>query len=191
MKTALLIIDIQNDYFSGGKMELEKPLDASSNAAKMLQWFRERGLPVFHIQHISERPGATFFLPGDRGADIHPSVAPREGETVVVKHYPNSFRETRLAESLRELQVNRVVVCGMMTHMCVDATVRAAADLGFDVIVLPDACATRALAFDKVSVPADHVQAAFIAALTTYGRAMTAQEAASMLAATPDGASAR
>lgn len=186
MTTALLAIDIQNDYFPGGKMELERPLQASHNAASMLAWFREVRMPLFHIQHISERPGATFFLPGERGVDIHPSMAPREGETVVVKHYPNSFRDTRLAELLRGLQVKRVVVCGMMTHMCVDATARAAADFGFQVIVLSDACATRALAFDNVNVPADHVHAAFMAALKTYGQVMTAQEAIAVLAATAD-----
>lgn len=183
MKTALLVIDIQKDYFPGGKMELEKPLEAAKKAYAILQCFREHGGRHVHIQHISKNPNATFFIPGDRGTDIHDSAAHFEGEPIVYKHYPNAFRETTLLELLQSWGVERVVICGMMTHLCVDATARAAADLGFQVIVAADACATRALQFGEVTVPAAQVHAAFLAALQSYGKVMTAEDVLSFLGA--------
>ena len=181
MNTALLLIDIQKDYFPGGKMELVEPLAAAKKAYALLQCFREHGGHHIHIQHISKNPKATFFISGDRGTDIHDSVAHFEGEPIVYKHHPNSFRETTLLETLREWQVERVVICGMMTHMCVDATVRAAADLGFEVILVSDACATRDLEFEAVQVPAAQVQAAFLAALKSYASVLTIEQAISRL----------
>jgi nicotinamidase-related amidase len=90
---------------------------------------------------------------------------PLEGETVISKNFPNSFRDTPLLEYLRERQITRLVIAGMMTQMCIDTTVRAAADLGFECLLAHDACATRALSFGGVTVPAESVQAAFLAAL--------------------------
>lgn len=182
MKTALLVIDIQKDYFPGGKMPLENPEAAARNAYTLLQCFREHGGRHVHIQHVSIHPGATFFLPGDRGTDIHDLAAHFEGEPLVQKHSPNSFRETNLLDLLRGWGVERVVVCGMMTHLCIDATARAAADLGFKVIVAADACATRALTFDGQTVPAQQVQAAFLAALQSYGRVLTVEQIITQLA---------
>ncbi len=183
MKTALLLIDIQNDYFPGGKMELEGAQQAARRAAALLQCFREHGGRHIHIQHESIRPGATFFLRGTEGIAIHDSVAHFEGEPLVVKHYPNSFRETNLLQMLHDWQIERLVICGMMTHMCVDATVRAATDFGFQVIVAADACATRALTYGQVTVPAAHVQAAFLAAFKSYGQVLTVEEIISALGA--------
>jgi nicotinamidase-related amidase len=176
MKTALLLIDIQNDYFPGGKMELVEPLAAAKKAYGLLQCFREHKGQHVHIQHVSVRPGATFFLPGDRGTDIHDSVAHFEGEPLVQKHYPNSFRETNLLELLKGWDIQRVIITGMMTHMCVDATARAAADLGFQVVIAEDACATRDLKYGNTIVPSDHVHKAFLAALKSYGQVMTAEQ---------------
>jgi len=183
MNTALLVIDIQNDYFPGGKMELEGALGASKKAGALLQCFREHGGHHIHIQHESRKPAATFFIPGTDGIRIHDLVAHYEGEPIVHKQFPNSFRETDLLEQLRNWETERVVICGMMTHMCVDATVRAAADLGFQVIVVEDACATRALTYGDTTVPAAHVQAAFLAALKSYGTLMTTEELISRLGA--------
>src|SRR5512134_1827243 len=120
MKPALLIIDIQNDYFPGGAMALVGSPDAGAQAGTLLQAFRRKGLPVVHIQHLSVRPGATFFLPNTPGAEIHPSVAPRAGEAVFQKNFPNSFRGTPLLEHLRTLDIQQLVIAGMMTQMCVD-----------------------------------------------------------------------
>ena len=184
MKSALLLIDIQNDYFRGGKMELVNPAEAARNARELLQCFREHGQYHVHIQHVSTREGATFLLPSDRGTDIHDSVAHFEGEPLVVKHYPNAFRETLLLDLLRQQAIERVVVTGMMTHMCVDATARAAADLGFQVIVVEDACATRDLKYGGTTISAEHVHKAFLAALKSYGEVMSSEQVIVRLAAT-------
>ena len=103
MTAALLIIDIQNDYFPGGASALVGPEEAAKQAAKLIAAFRKKGQPVIHMQHLSVRPGATFFVPGTKGADIHESVKPLAGETVLQKNFPNCFRETRLLEQTAEL----------------------------------------------------------------------------------------
>jgi nicotinamidase-related amidase len=165
MNQALLLIDIQNDYFPDGAMELAGSSEAGVQAARLLQAYRQKSLPIIHIQHISTRKGATFFLPNTKGVQFHESVTPAEGETVFQKNYPNSFRETRLFEHLREHRVSQLVIAGMMTHMCIDTTTRAAADLGFQCVLAHDACATRALSFGGATVSAENVQTAFLAAL--------------------------
>lgn len=176
--TALLIVDLQNDYFPGGAMELEGAEAAAGNAAAALAAFRRRGWPVLHVRHVSVRPGATFFLPGTKGAEIHAMVAPAAGEAVIEKNYPNSFRNTDLQQRLARADVRQLVVAGMMTQMCVDATVRMATDLGYQVTLLADACATRAQSFGGESVPARQVQTAFLAALNgLYAKVLPTTEA--------------
>jgi nicotinamidase-related amidase len=177
MKVALLLIDIQNDYFPGGRMELEGSAEAGSQAKKLLAFFREKKLPIIHIQHLSIRPGSTFFLPGTDGVKVNDSVAPLPNETVVQKNFPNSFRNTVLLDLLKKEGVTHVVIAGMMTHMCVDATTRAAFDNGFECWVVRDACATRSLKFGDKSIPADHVHGAFLAALgSVYARVVSVDE---------------
>jgi nicotinamidase-related amidase len=177
MTQALLLVDIQNDYFPGGAMELVGSPEAVIQAAALLQAFRRAARPVVHIQHVATRPGATFFLPGTSGAEIHSGVAPLPDEAVFQKHFPNSFRETPLLEHLRGLGVTQLVVAGMMTHMCIDTTVRAAFDLGFQCLLAGDACATRDLARSGATVPAAQVQAAFLAALDgTFAKVLSAGE---------------
>jgi nicotinamidase-related amidase len=166
--TALVIIDIQNDYFPGGAMELEGAEAAAAKAAQALRSFRDKKQPVFHVRHLSTRPGSTFFLPGTKGQEIHASVAPQGNETVVEKNFPNSFRATKLEEGLKGLGVKNLVVAGMMTHMCVDASVRHAADLGYKITLLGDACATRAQKIAGETVPARQVHLAFLAALNGF-----------------------
>jgi nicotinamidase-related amidase len=183
MKTALLIIDIQKDYFPGGKFPLVNPLEAAKKAYMILQCFREHGGHHVHIQHISQEPDATFFIKGDEGSDIHDSIAHFEGEPIVYKHEVNSFLNTNLLELLKSWGTERVVITGMMSHMCVDSTARAAADLGFKVIVAEDACATRDLEFGDTVVPADHVHKAYMAALEWYGQVMKSDEVIALLAA--------
>jgi nicotinamidase-related amidase len=177
MKTALLIVDIQNDYFPEGKMELEGGVEASLRAKVLLDLFRVEKLPVVFIQHISIQKGASFLLPDTEGILIHENVRPLPGETVIRKHYPNSFRETGLFDHLKKEQIGRLLVCGMMTNMCIDATVRAAFDCGFACVVVHDACATRPLKFKDTIIPASHVHGAFIAALgSVYARVMSTSE---------------
>lgn len=177
MTTALLLIDIQNDYFPGGRMELVGSDAASAKARLLLEHFRAAKMPVVHVRHEAVDPGATFFLPGTAGAEIRAAVKPLPGETVITKHFPNAFLKTPLAERLRALGVKRLVVAGMMTHMCVDASVRAAADQDFECLLASDACATRDLKWAGKTVPAAAVQGAFLAALGgTYAEVKTAGE---------------
>ena len=166
MSAGLILVDIQNDYFEGGRMELVGMESAAGNAAKVLWKFRSAGAPVFHVRHISKRPGATFFLPGTMGAEIHEGVMPQDGEPVVEKHYPNAFRETKLLEMLRRAQLSSVVLCGAMSHMCIDATARAAFDHGFRCILVDDACATRNVSHRGRVVAAEDVHVAFMGALS-------------------------
>ena len=165
MKRALLLVDIQNDYFTGGAMQLVGMEAAAGKASALLHFFRDRSEPVFHVRHISKRPGSTFFLPGTKGAEIHPAVEPLPGEAVVTKVFPNGFRGTDLQDLLKKEGVGHLVICGAMSHMCIDATARAAFDLGFRCTVVEDACATRNLSFRGESVPAWAVHGAFMAAL--------------------------
>jgi nicotinamidase-related amidase len=165
MSTALIIVDIQNDYFPGGRMTLQGIDRAAENAAKLLEHFRSTGRPTFHIQHTWDDPSAPFFVAGTPGAEIHESVAPRPGESVVVKHFPNSFRESPLLEELRRIGADRLTICGAMSHMCIDATTRAAADFGFNCTVAHDACATRDVEFQGTTVQSDDVHAAYMSAL--------------------------
>lgn len=166
--TALILVDIQNDYFPGGKFELEGADAATKKAAKVLAEFRSRQMTVIHVHHEDIKEVAGFFLPGSEGAKTHVSVAPADKEKVIIKHFPNSFLKTDLEQELRSLGVERVVIAGMMTFMCIDATSRAASDLGFEVVVLHDACAAKSLEFDGVEVSAPEVHAASLAALQMF-----------------------
>lgn len=165
MSTALVLIDIQNDYFPGGTMELAGTHAAADKAAQLLAAFRAKGLQVVHIQHIATRPGATFFLPDTPGAEIHRSVQPVAGESVFTKHFPNAFRDTPLLDYLRLHAIQQLVFVGNMTHLCIDTSVRAAADMGFACSLAHDACATKALAFNGVEVSAAQVHASYLAGL--------------------------
>jgi nicotinamidase-related amidase len=176
LATALLLIDIQNDYFPGGKVELDGSCEASGNAGNLLQKFRELGAPCIHIQHVSSRPGAMFFLPDTDGVKFHPDVTPQAGELIFHKHFSNSFRETGLADHLRQTGIKRLVIAGMMTHMCVDSSVRAAADLGFECILAHDACATKALKFNDQVIAAHNVHLSFLAALGHFARVLPSHE---------------
>lgn len=165
MTTGLILIDIQNDYFAKGKMELVGINTASANMSALLALFRKNQWPTFHIQHISEHEGATFFLPDTKGVELHESISPLAGETIIQKNFPNSFRDTALQTALKQSQVEKLVICGAMSHMCVDATTRAAADLGYPCVVVHDACATKELEFEGDQVSAKKVHSSFMAAL--------------------------
>jgi len=155
--TALVIIDVQDFYYPGGDLPLVQPEAASANAARLLARFRANGWPVVHVRHDHE-PGGT----------IHADVAPREGELVVTKRQVNAFRDTDLQTQLQDRGVEALVLCGMQTHMCLEAAVRAAADLGYRCTVVGDACATRDLTEGDRTVAAADVHAATLATLRAY-----------------------
>ncbi|MDH3692926.1 MAG: cysteine hydrolase [Gammaproteobacteria bacterium] len=177
MKTGLLLVDIQNDYFPGGRMELVSMDAAAKRSARILNAFRDASAPIYHVQHLSAHQGATFFIPQTEGVEINELVKPDKEEKLIQKHFPSAFRETSLSQVVEADDIEELVICGAMSHMCIDATTRAAFDLGFKCVVVEDACATRDLTFHDRTVAAADVHAAFMAALSSpYAKVISAEE---------------
>ncbi len=173
-KSALILIDIQNDYFEGGRWPVDKMQGTAENAARLLDRARINGETIVHVRHEIPSDEAPFFRPGTPGAEIHPTVTPKGGEPVILKHKPNSFLETSLRQDLEAAGITDVVICGAMSQMCIDATARAAADFGYSVTVVEDACGAKEQVFNDLEVPAPQVHAAFMAALgMTYARVIS------------------
>ena len=176
-ETALVVIDIQQFYFEGGLVPLTGSVEAAAQARKVLDAFRARALPVVHVRHVPKSVAIVDGEPADPQYRIRPEVQPAAGEKIISKRFANSFRETDLLDTLRQKGITRIVIAGMQTHMCVEAASRAATDLGFDVVVVHDACATRPLEFGGRAVPADMVHAGALAAIKgTYGRVVSVAE---------------
>ncbi|WP_082383945.1 cysteine hydrolase family protein [Chryseobacterium sp. ERMR1:04] len=167
--TALLIIDVQNDYFKGGKMTLVGAEEAGKKTQQVLAYFRKNNLPIINIKHIATNEGADFFLPDTKGAEINSVVEPKSGEKVIVKHYPNSFRDTELLEYLQSKGIKNLVITGMMTDVCVESTTRAAFDLGFSNTIISDATATRDRELFGKVVKAEEIQRSFLAGISRLG----------------------
>lgn len=173
-KSALILIDIQNDYFPGGKWELHQIEQSSKNAARLLDQARTAGQMVVHVHHEFQIDNPPFFAPGTPGAEIHPSVQPLTGEHKVLKHHVNAFRETNLQSLLEEHGVTEVTIAGDMSHMCIDAAARNAADLGLNVTVVEDACSSRDLEFNGDVISAENVHKAYMSALSfAYANVVT------------------
>ena len=164
-KRAIIVVDLQNEYLATGKLPLVGIDTALANATRVIAAARAKGELVIHVRHEMAQAGAPVFVPGSDGVQIIPAVAPVEGESVVLKNYPNSFRDTNLKQLLDAQGIKELVVMGAMSHMCIEATSRAAADLGYPVTVVHDACATMNLEFEGTVVPAAQVHAAAMAAL--------------------------
>jgi nicotinamidase-related amidase len=145
-KTALLIIDIQDFYFPGGRSALVEPAKAAANAAKVLDYFRHEKMIVIHVRHNSESEG-----------NINDFVKPLPDEKIFSKDEVNSFKGTDLLAFLKTNKIDTLVICGMQTHMCVEAATRAASDLGFRCILIHDACATKDLKFGDKTIKAEDV----------------------------------
>lgn len=163
---ALIVIDVQNDYFPDGRWPLDGIEAASDNAVRVLAASRKAEDFVVHIRHEFPTKDAPFFIPGSEGAAIHSKMAPLENEPVVLKHNINAFLGTNLQDLLDEKNIEEVTIVGNMSHMCVDAATRAAADLGYKATLIHDACATHDQSFDEKTVPAADVQASYMAALS-------------------------
>ncbi|MBJ2266184.1 cysteine hydrolase [Pseudomonas sp. MF6772] len=176
-KQALILIDIQNDYFPQGKWPLAGVEAAADKAQQVLHAFRQAGDAVIHVRHEFTSADAPFFTPGSEGAHIHAKVQNENDEPVVLKHFVNAFRQTNLRELLEQHSITDLVVVGSMSHMCIDAVVRAAADYGYNVTVIHDACATRDQEFNGKTVPAAQVHDAYMASLAfAYASVVSADE---------------
>ena len=157
--TALIIIDIQEFYFPGGAVELNEPKAAGEKAKILLKYFREKNGLVVHVKHD--------FQPG---GEIHKLVAPIDGEKIISKNEVNAFLNTDLNEYLQKNSIKNVVLCGMQTHMCLEAGTRAAHDLGYNCTVVGDACTTRDLKFGEKIVKAEMVHYSTLATLKSYAK---------------------
>lgn len=176
MTDALILIDIQNDYFAGGKWPVAKMDEVAANAARLLADARSRGKTIVHVHHEMGE-GGPFFVAGTDGAKINAAVAPQDDEPTVLKHAPNSFRETGLEALLRDAGARSVTICGAMSQMCIDATARAACDMGFDVTVIEDACGAKETAFGDIEVAPEQVHATIMGALSgTYARVVSTED---------------
>ena len=175
--TALVVIDIQNFYFEGGLLPLTGPVEAAGQAKRVLDAFRAKHLTVIHVQHVPPSVAIVDGVPADAQYRIRPVVAPAAGEKVITKRYANSFRETDLLDYLRAKGIRKLVIVGMQTQMCVEAASGAAADLGFEVTVVHDACATRPLEFGGRTASAIDVHTTALATIKNgYGRVVSVDE---------------
>jgi nicotinamidase-related amidase len=162
---ALLVIDVQDFYFPGGDVELVNPQAAADNAALLLVYFREKGMPVIHVTHESKTQG-----------DIQLTVKPVEGEKIFTKNEVSCFNGTGLNDYLKSIGVKNLVICGMQTHMCVEGAVRAGYDLGYNVTLVHDACATRDLKWGNEVIPAKMVHLSTLATLKSYAKIVSTSE---------------
>ncbi|MDR8411384.1 cysteine hydrolase [Nonomuraea sp. 3-1Str] len=166
----LIMIDFQNTYRTG-VMALPDAARALDAAAHLLSRARAAGIPVVHVVNDGGE-GSPYDIRAEIG-QIAAEVAPRDGEPVVVKRFPNSFHETDLLETLRRLDAGPdLVLAGFMTHMCVQFTAQGAFNLGYRPTVVAEACATRPLAGpDGTPIPADMLHAAALTAIgDLFGR---------------------
>jgi nicotinamidase-related amidase len=176
-KTALILVDIQNDYFEGGDWPVANMQAVADNAARLLGQARTQGDLVIHIRHEMSSEAAPFFKPGSTGAEINATVAPIGDELVIQKARPNSFAGTDLLDRLQRDGIEAVVICGAMSQMCIDATTRAAVDFGFQVSVAQDACGAKEMSFGGVSLTAEQVHAAFMAPLAmSYAQVVNTED---------------
>ena len=181
--TTLLVIDLQRDYFPGGKFPLPDIERVTARASALIDLFHLHRLPVVHVRHLEKDPRVGFLLEGTPGSEIEPRVAPTGQDLLITKNWPNAFRDTTLQKILHVLGSGDLVFCGAMSNMCIDATVRAAFDAGYRCTVIEDACAASDLEFNGASIPAAQVHAAFMGALASaYGDVMDLKGFAERLA---------
>jgi nicotinamidase-related amidase len=161
--TALIIIDVQDFYFEEDKLPLEGNVSAAGKAAELIRYFRKNQAPIIHVRHKG-------------GGDFHKLVKPRTGEKIIEKEQVNAFRDTDLHKILQELNIDKLVLAGMQTHMCLEAATRAADDYGFNCTVIHDACATRDLEFNGRIVKAADVHASTLSSLKAYSEIMSVED---------------
>ncbi len=166
MKRALVVVDIQNDYFEGGNCVLHEPQTAAKKAKSLIDFFHDHHEPVIYICHINQGSNQGAFVPDSVGSEIYAEIQPADCDHVFIKHVPDSFEADGFWNYLRQESIQELIVCGMMSHMCIDTTVRSARVKGYEVIVAEDACTTMSLEWDKISYPAETVHAVYMASLS-------------------------
>jgi len=141
-KTALLVIDVQNEYFDG-KWPVPDGPQALEQIERAIDASQRTNATVIYVQHAVSKPERGVFIPGSHGFALHPRLHPRATDTRIVKNYPGSFTKTKLEDTLRQHGIETLVISGYMTHMCCDTTAREGFQRDFRVLFLDDATATR------------------------------------------------
>lgn len=161
MKRALLVIDVQNEYFTG-KLPVSYPPGSLPKILSAMDAARAAGVPVVVIQHAAPQPDSTVFRKGSREWELHPDVAARPRDVLIPKSLPGSFTGTELEAWLRARGVDAVTIAGYMTQMCCDTTARQAMHLGFGVEFLSDATGTLAFENEVGKVTAEELHRAIL-----------------------------
>lgn len=167
--SALVCVDVQNDYFPGGRHPLADAVSAGKKITALLGVFRQRRLPIIHIRQISPANTIPYLVEHTPGSEIHECAQPRPGEMLLHKRFPNSFRGTGLKALLNGMGIERIYLLGFMSQVCIDATARQALDNLFRVSLIPDACAAGSVTFNSQTIEADWVHAGMMGALGSIG----------------------
>ncbi|GAA5809424.1 hypothetical protein MFLAVUS_002832 [Mucor flavus] len=168
MSEALIVVDVQNDYFPDGKLPTCSPIETAKACAQLIQKFRQDGKEVVFIKHVmldSQVKEYPFFIKGTHGVEIHDIVKPLPTEKIISKHAVSGFVGTDLKEYLTSKGVKKLVVVGMMIHNCVNATVYSSIEEGFPCIVVDEAVNTVDQPYDGELVKAQDIKKAFLAGI--------------------------
>jgi len=161
MKRALLVIDVQNEYFTG-KLPIAHPPGSLDNIVKAMEQARKSGIPVVVVQHTSPQKDAPVFRKGSEGWNLHPRIAAQAYDHLIEKNLPGSFTGTDLESWLRERKIDTIVIAGYMTQMCCDTTARQAFHVGLAVECLSDATGTLPVSNKAGSVTAEELHRAIL-----------------------------
>jgi nicotinamidase-related amidase len=173
---ALLVIDVQNDYFSG-PMQITYPAGSFGNILQAMDAASKTGVPIVIIQTAIPRPDAKVFRKATPGWELHPEVARRPHDVLIHKELPGSFTGTNLDEWLQKHGIGTVVICGYMTQMCCDTTSRQAVHLGYKVEFLSDATGTLAFNNSAGAVTAEELhRAILVVQQSRFSQVVTAQD---------------
>ncbi len=160
-KRALLVIDVQNEYFTG-KLPVCYPADTLPNVLAAIDAAKEAGIPVVIVQHTMTSPGASAFVKGSDGWELHDALKGIEADHYVEKHLPSSFVGTDLQAWLDGNGIDTVVISGYMTQFCCDTTAKYAMHLGYNVEFLSDATATLGFENEAGRVSAEELHRAIL-----------------------------
>lgn len=168
-KSALVVIDFQNEYFSG-KMPIPDGAAALAKTRELITFADSQKIPVYHVQHVAPAGSPVFAIDGQT-VKFHPDMQPRPQDVVLQKSTVSVFASTDLDQQLKKAGIQTLIISGLMTHACVAGAARDAAPLGYNVIVASDASATRAITrANGVSIDKDSLHKAALAEVEdTFG----------------------